>query len=375
MERIDPERNAAHSVRDTYYPAISDMTETRDVRGAFREQAQWCQQLGSAFTARLCAALADDLADDTGIGCEILGWRGDPGARADALPLRVAGALHALVRAGREPALAALYPPSPLPGGAALAQACRQAFDRHPAHFREFLAVAPQTNEVARSAVLMAGLLYFTREFEVPLHLFEIGASGGLNLILDRYRYRFGSSTYGEAHAGLELAPAWTGHPPPVNFPLRVASRQGSDIAPLDLAQPHPRARLMAYVWPDQAERLARLQAAIDIAQRDPVHIESSEAADWVERRLPPEPSHDGARVLFHSTVWRYLGPAARQRIEARLAACGQAATRQRPLGWLRFELDDDGAGASLLLTRWPGGDTVRIATSQPHVRSVAYLL
>jgi len=351
------------------------MTDPTDVRNAFREQAQWCRELGSPFTARLCEALAQDLGEDTDIGREILDWRGNPFARGDALPLRVAGALHALARDRREQALAALYPPAPLPETRALSLACRQAFARHPEHCREFLAVAPQTNEVGRSAVLMTGFLLLAQQFDVPFHLFEIGSSAGLNLFPDRYRYRFGHAVYGDARAAPELAPAWTGQEPPVATRLRVESRQGSDIAPIDLTQPRERARLMSYVWPDQPERLARLAAAIDTALEHPVRIEAMEAARWVERQLPAADPRAGGRVLFHSILWRYLPAESQQRIQARVAACAEAATRERPFGWLRFELDDTGPDASLMLSRWPGGDTLRVVASHPHGRSVTYLL
>ena len=351
------------------------MNEVPKVRAAFLEQARWCQQLGSPFTARLCEALAAGLRDDTEIGREILEWRGDPRARADALPLRVAGALHALARDGRDAGLAALYPPASLPDAAALAGACRQAFERHPALFREFMAVAPQTNEVGRSAVLMAGLLLFAQAHDMPLHLFEIGASAGLNLIPDRYRYRFGSTSCGDPASALELAPTWTGSSPPVQFRLRIASRQGSDVAPIDLAQARERKRLVSYVWPDQADRLARLEAALGIALAQPTRIEASEAAAWVEQRLPARDIREGGRVLLHSILWRYLPEDSRRRIEARVAACGKAATASRPFGWLRLELDETGADASLLLDHWPGAERLRVAASHPHGRWVNYLL
>ena len=49
----------------------------------------------------------------------------------------------------------------------------------------------PQTNEVGRSAELIGGLLLFDREFGLPVRLFEIGTSAGLNLRAEHYRYGF----------------------------------------------------------------------------------------------------------------------------------------------------------------------------------------
>jgi len=99
------------------------------------------------------------------------------------------------------------------------------------------------------------------------------------------------------------------------------------------------------------------------------------EAADWVERKLPADDSREGGRVLFHSILWRYLPEDTRHRIEARVAACGKAATASRPFGWLRLELDDTGSDASLLLDHWPGGERLRVAAAHPHGRWVNYLL
>ena len=67
--------------------------------------------MGSPFTARLCRLLAERLAPGDPVSDRVLGWPGDPSHRADALPLRLAGALHGLVVEGRDAGLAAVYPP------------------------------------------------------------------------------------------------------------------------------------------------------------------------------------------------------------------------------------------------------------------------
>ena len=48
------------------------------VREGFREQARWCERLGSPFTARLCKGLEDVFDPATPIGRRVLDWPGDP---------------------------------------------------------------------------------------------------------------------------------------------------------------------------------------------------------------------------------------------------------------------------------------------------------
>ena len=83
------------------------MTDERAevIRQSFRRQARACEDLGSPFTARLCTLAAERLTEETPVGATILGWPGNPDGTGDALALRLAGTLHALVRSRRDPAL------------------------------------------------------------------------------------------------------------------------------------------------------------------------------------------------------------------------------------------------------------------------------
>jgi hypothetical protein len=247
------------------------------IREAFAIQAGWCDSLGSPFTARLCAVLGQNLDRSTAIGRRILDWPLAADVTEPAVPLRIAGGLHALVRAGRLPALARLYPPNPLPAHGALWRAVSDALVEAESELLPWLDSAPQTNEVARSGVLMAGLLAIASRTQQPLALYELGASAGLNLILDRYGYRLGSRTFGPSDAGLTLAPDWTGDDPP-GASIHVASRRGVDLNPLDVGDRAARERLVAFVWPDQPERIARIEAALALAVADPPPIDQEDA-------------------------------------------------------------------------------------------------
>src|SRR5262245_44313890 len=74
----------------------------------FRLQSRFCCEFGSPFMKDLLAAAADDI-EAGGITEELTqSWHGSP--RADAVSLRLAGALQAAVLTGRDPKLAAEYP-------------------------------------------------------------------------------------------------------------------------------------------------------------------------------------------------------------------------------------------------------------------------
>ena len=291
---------------------------------------------------------------------------------ADGLPLRVAGALHALAHGGVEPALAALYPPNPLPGTSDAAKVLDRILNVRSGDILGFIRNTPQTNEVGRSAALMPGLLEIAARTGLPLELYEIGASAGLNLFPDRYRYRFGDAEWGSPDSRPLLAPQWTGPAPAVGAPLRVLGRQGCDREPIDLRLPGSRERLAAYVWADQRDRLERLHDAITTALQDYPAIDRMEAADWVESRLS-ESAPGRVPVLFHSIVWNYLAPDSRKRITRHMRQLGESASACAPLAWLRLEHEEK--RTRLRLSLWPGEEDELLAIAHPHGSSVEWLL
>ncbi|MCQ4160783.1 DUF2332 family protein [Roseomonas sp. GC11] len=337
---------------------------------AFRKQEEWCLRLGSPFTARLMAALAGDIVAGGPAAALVTPWPGDP--LADALALRVAGGLHALVLSGAAPELAALYPPAEAPPGA-LEAALPPLLAHHAAMLRDFLSTAPQTNEVGRSGVLLGGFLEVAQATRLPLRLLEIGASAGLNMGWDRYTYRLGEARWGDPASPVQLAPAWTGPLPPLAAPLAVASREGCDIAPVDLEDPAQRLRLRAYVWADQRARLTRLEAATTLVRAAGWRVDSAPAASWLRPRLAQLPT-GATTLLYHSIMWQYMPESERHAIEALLSAAAARATPSSPLAWLRFEPPGTEAPPELTLTLWPDGTTRRLALAHPHGQTVQWL-
>jgi hypothetical protein len=339
---------------------------------AFRLQAQWCELLGSPFTAKLLGALLDDPQPAGALLDIIGGWPGDPSA--DVLALRVAGALHALVLTGQAPAMAAVYPPNVADAGGELGRILGQVLVEHRAYITGFLKSPPQTNEVARAGVLLGGFLTAAATTGLPLRLLEIGASAGLNLLWDQFHYRLGDATWGNPASPVHLAPAWEGNLPPLGAPIAVAARHACDISPIDVKDPQQALRLRAYVWADQTERLVRLEAAMLLARSTNVLPEQSNATDFLQRHLAD--AHPGeATIIYQTIMWNYVADADKATITETIHDTARRATAAAPLGWLRFDLESKDSFPSLALTLWPDGTTTRLATANPHGASVAWLV
>jgi len=332
-------------------------------------QARACGRLGSPFMERLLRLIGDRLTADLPLADRLLAWPGDITATGDAVPLRLAGALHALALDGADPALARAYADRDAIDDAALWQALAGAMRRHATRIDRWLDHAPQTNETGRSAVLIAAGHWLTARFGLPLVLSELGASAGLNLIWDRYALDLPGRRLGPADAVLSLAPGWEGPLPPVATP-RIAGRAGVDLNPLDPAVDLP--RLLAFLWPDQPARLDRTRRAAAEAARLGLRPDRGDAADWLEARLA-EPMPGRLHLVCHTVAWQYFPRATRTHCAAALNAAGARATRAAPLARLAMEADSTPGSAALTLTTWPGGTVTSLGRADFHGRHVKW--
>jgi hypothetical protein len=346
------------------------MQDTEPILSHFAAQAEACRRLGSPFTAAVLAALGERLAAGDPALDPVARFSGDPSSGA--LALRVAGALHRIAMDGRDRRVARLYAraDAALPQHSASLLSSALAANR--ALLEAYLGQAPQTNEVARSAMLLGGFLTIAEAARLPLAVLEIGASAGLNLLFDRYRYDFGGWSWSADDAVPTIAAAWQGPRPP-EVRLVVAQRRGCDRNPLDLGDEETRRRLRSYVWADQKDRLARLDQAIATALEDPPLVERAEAADWLSSRLE-EPWSGRASVIVHSIVWQYLEKSEKTRIAGAIARRGAAATLGAPLAWLRLEPEPGADGPALRLTFWPGGEERLLGLGDYHGRRMVWL-
>jgi len=230
------------------------------------------------------------------------------------VPVMLFASVHHLLLADPDAPLARFYPN--LGGGAdgdpvpVFLEFCAT----HADEIRRLIATRlPQTNEVGRSALLVAGLAQLEAE---PIALLDVGASAGLNLLLDRYAYADGHGhRLGASDVVIECA--FTGARPGASGPHGVAdrlpvlaSRLGLDAAPVDVSDAESARWLEACVWPDQADRFERLRRAIALDAADPVEVRRGDAVDDLAATL--DGLGAGRPVVTTSWVMSYL-PAQRQ--------------------------------------------------------------
>jgi hypothetical protein len=195
-----------------------------------------------------------------------------------------------------------------------------------------------QTNEVQRAWALLPAFLSVVDER--PLDLLELGPSGGLNLLWDRYRYAYSSGSWGDG--SLTLTGDDRTPPPAELFEKRVtvARRRGVDL--------------------NQTKRLERLRRAIEVVRSDPPSLMQG---DYVEA-LPSllRGRREGTQlVVFQTASTMYLGRGALERVHAAL----HEAAREEPLVFVSTGSGDN--GFSLDVARYPDGRVSRLGTIDFH--------
>lgn len=249
----------------------------------------------------------------------------------------------------------------------------RAVMGSHVAELKDALTVAPQTNEVGRSAALLVGLFEAVRRSGLTrIRLFEPGASAGLNLLVDKFRFATPTWQYGPADSPLVLRNGIEGPVSPQRF--SVVSRRGCDLEPVDAATAGGRLRLTSFVWPFHVDRHERLRAALAVAEGCPVVVDRAGAGEWVERMLrQPPPPQDVLTVVWHSVTRMYWPAHETARVEAAVASAGSRMAvahvameypKDRPGGAERAELSVDGDVIAQVAHH---GGTVQLLWSRPY--------
>lgn len=320
--------------------------------------------------APLYEAICNGIADDEDM-LRLVG----PGLPLARRPNLVLAAVHYLLLAGTDHPLGSLYPtvaqwrapssprsaPSSTEGDEPDPDGGRNAGD--PAEvfrlFKDFsvrfasevgqlmTTRSTQTNEVGRCSALLPAFSLVASRSDQPLALVDLGTSAGLNLLFDRYGYRYWTRRFGrvsEIEAGDPGSPvrleAELRHRCPETFTVPpVTTRLGIDRDPADPMDDDRSLWLLACQWPDHADRFLRLHLALLLARSSPDRPRLI-VADAVEDLgevavLVPETSR---LCIFHSWMAAYLTPARQVALGSRIRALAQ----HRPVTWIfaenRFE-------------------------------------
>jgi len=292
-----------------------------------------------------------------------------------ALPLRLLAGVFRLVLTGQAPELVRFYPC--LGGHDDPAQAwpvLREVMARHLEELRAALEVPPQTNEVGRSVALLAGLFDVVAATGIRrIRLLELGASAGLNLLVDRFFFSGTDGLFGGSEGGRppSRGTAWQFGDPasPVRFagaitgPVQladftIADRRGCDLHPVDATSPEGRLLLTSFAWPFQVSRHERLAAALRIASEQPVVVDRAAASAWLGPALE-QTAADVLPVVWHSITRLYWPPEEAAAVETVLAAYAE----RRPLARVAMEFDtgdDAPINPQLDTTVWSAGQPPR---------------
>ncbi|MEE6262390.1 DUF2332 domain-containing protein [Plantactinospora sonchi] len=227
------------------------------------------------------------------------------------------GAVHYLLLSGVPHPLRRFYPSlmgasaaDPADAGPALLDFCRRYQDPVTEVIRTRLV---QTNVVRRVVGLRYALWVVGQHCPGPVHLVEVGASAGIHLHVDRYRYAIGEHRFGPADAPLTVDSRWRGDSPPPDLDEvpRIASRTGVDLHPVDVTDVRDRRWLRALVWPEDRDAATLLEAALDSVAADPPTVIAGDAVDVCPRLGRSLPAGE-PRVVFHAATRMHV-PAVRR--------------------------------------------------------------
>lgn len=322
--------------------------------GPLADHARVVRDLGSTFVAAILEAGERQLYRAPQTARLIADWPGD--AAADALAMRFNGALHALARRGDRPALTGLYARQDGDFDGVIGDAIADA----DGFVAEWMREPPQTNEVGRTAAIMAALMTLRTHIDLPVELIELGASAGLNLNLAEYAFDLGGVRVGRESSPVRIAPEWRGSPPPART-VDIVATQGVDLRPLAAADSKAQERLMAYVWADQPDRAERLAHALAIARDRPPAIACDDIARWLPEVLAQPPAPGICRVVVHAMVLQYCTAATHATVAAALAAAGY------PVARIGFEWTEARDAVHLTLTTYPDGTRRHLATCHAY--------
>lgn len=232
-----------------------------------------------------------------------------------------------------------------------------------------------QTNEVGRCAQFLPPFGILEREVGALAHV-DVGTSAGLNLLLPRYQYHFEPGGVVGGQSAVSIVCATKGSVPVPQAMPRIVNSVGLDASPISVLDDDEVRWLEACVWPDQADRFARLVAAIELARQAPPDVRKGDAVDSLDG-LIDEGSAFGHPVVTNSWVLNYLSSARRADYVTELDRIGSSVD----FSWVIAESPAAAPGLPvpttdppeditvITLVRWRNGvrSIERLGTSHPH--------
>ena len=249
-------------------------------------------------------------------------------------PTVILAALHDLALAGRAPALAAAYAAA---DGDAAASA---AIDTLLSMTDSVVAIAvrrqTRTSETGRCAVLYPAIAEAARRVGAnAVGLIDVGYSAGLNLHVDRVAITYSNGqSLGDPSSPVRLSSSVAGDRPiPTLAMPEVIARVGIDRDPVDVTDADEARWLRACAWPDQPERIARLESEMALAAADPPLLLRGDAVDVLPDAFARLPA--GALPVV-TTTWALSRFPLERRLRF-LHRLDEAAT-DRAVAWVSLE-------------------------------------
>jgi hypothetical protein len=225
---------------------------------------------------------------------------------------------------------------------------------------------AIQTNEVQRCWALLPCFLELARRTGAEtLDVVELGPSAGLNLVWDRYRYRYANGEWGGESARLELHGEERRRVPAELLAVRprVRSRVGIDVAPVDATTDDGARLLRSFVWPDQEWRLRQLDDAIVALRADPPELRRGDVVEVLPELLAARRA-DALTIVWQTLVLEYLPRERRVRVHEALERAGESGG----LAFVQASIPRDDRTYQLLEAQlWPGGVREVLAHADFH--------
>jgi len=186
-----------------------------------------------------------------------------------------------------------------------------------------------RTNETGRCAVLYPAIAEAARRAgATAVGLIDVGCSAGLNLNVDRVGITYtNGQSLGDPSSPVQMSASIVGDRPiPARAMPEAVARIGIDLDPVDVTDADDARWLRACLWPDQPERLARLEAEMALAATAPPLLLQGDAVEVMPGAFARVPA-DALPVVTTTWALSHFPLESRLRLLHRLdeAAAGRA--------------------------------------------------